>query len=138
MKTPRVPLLVLFATSSLFTSLACANEASYAKILKERDAVLSQILTAREAHVAIGGGDEEAVASARLALYSFRRDTAPSKTEQLKQQELIVAYYEKKLAALKSRKASGIVGSEEVLLATDSLLQAQQVREELQLEAKKG
>lgn len=138
MKTPRIPLLGLFATSLLFTSLARADEASYAKILKERDAVLSQILTAREAHVAIGGGDEEAVASARLALYSFRRDTAPSKTEKLKQQELIVAFYEKKLASAQSRKASGLVGSEELLLAADSLLQAQQAREELQLEVKKG
>ena len=138
MTTPRIQLLALLAVSSLFASLARADETAYAKILRERDAVLSQILTGREARSATGAGDEEAVLSARLALCSFRRDTAPSKAEKIKQQELIVAVGQKKLATLKNRVATGLVGTEDVLLATDSLLQAQQLLEELKVDAKKG
>jgi len=138
MNTPRIPLLTLLAVSSLFASLVRADEASYAKVLKERETVLSQILAAREVHFTTGGLDEEAVSSARLALWSFRRDTAPSTAEKIKEQELIVAVYEKKLATLKSRSATGVVGREDVLLATDSLLQAQQKLEELKLKEKKG
>ena len=138
MNTPRLPLLTLFAVSSLFASLVRADEASYAKVLKERETVLSQILAAREVHFTTGGLDEEAVSSARLALWSFRRDTAPSTAEKIKEQELIVAVYEKKLATLKSRSATGVVGREDVLLATDSLLQAQQKLEELKLKDKNG
>ncbi len=110
MKTPRIHLLTLLAALSLFAALARADETPYANILKERDAVLSQILSAREARLTTGGFDEEAVPAARLALYSFRRDTTPSKAEKLKQQELIVAAYEKKLAMLKSRSTAGTVG----------------------------
>ena len=138
MNTPRIPLLTLLAVSSLFASLVRADEASYAKVLKERETVLSQILAAREVHFTTGGLDEEAVSSARLALWSFRRDTAPSTAEKIKEQELIVAVYEKKLATLKSRSATGVVGREDVLLATDSLLQAQQKLEELKLKDKNG
>ena len=124
--------------SSLFASFACADETAHAKILKERDAVLSQILTERESRVATGLGDEDAVLSARLVLFSFRRDSAPSKAEKIKQQELIVAIYQKKLATLKNRAASGMVGREDILFATDSQLQAQQQLEELKLDEKKG
>jgi hypothetical protein len=138
MNTPRIPLLTLLAVSSLFASLVRADEASYAKVLKERETVLSQILAAREVHYTTGGLDEEAVSSARLALWSFRRDIAPSTAEKIKQQELIVAVYEKKLVTLKTRSATGLVGREDVLLATDSLLQAQQTLEELKLKEKKG
>jgi hypothetical protein len=138
MKTLRIQLLTLSAATSLFASLAVADETAYAKILKERDAVLSKILSDREARLATGGISEEAVPEARLALYVFRRDTAPTKAEKLKQQDLIVAVYEKKLAMLNSRAAAGIIGPEELLLARDSLLQAQQLREEFQLAGKNG
>ncbi len=138
MNTPRTLLLALFAVSSLFASLARADEAAYAKILKERDSVLSQIVAQREGQFAVGTTDDEALLAARLALCAFRRDTAPSKAEKIKQQELIVAVWQKKLASLKSRAATGVVGHEDVLLATDSLLQAQQLFEELQFDAKKG
>lgn len=138
MNIPRIQLFALLAVSSLLASLARADETAHAKILKERDAVLTQILSEREARVATGIGDQEAVLSARLALYAFRRDTAPSKAEKSKQQALIVAVWETKLASLKSRAATGAVGHDDVLLATDSLLQAKQLFEELQLDAKKG
>jgi len=138
MNTPRIQILALLAASSLFAPIARADETTYAMILKERDAVLTRILTEREARIATGIGDDEAVSSARLALCTFRRDIAPLKAEKIKQQELIVAVWQKRLASLKSRATTGVVGPEDVLLATDSLLQAQQLLEELQLDAKKG
>lgn len=131
MKTAATRLLLLISVSALLTSFACADETNHAKILKERDAVLSQILAAREARLSTGIGDDEAVLSARLALYTFRRDSASSQSEKHKQQELIVALWQKKLAGLKSRMATGLIGQDDVLLATDSLLQAQQLLEEL-------
>jgi len=136
MTTTRTQLLALLAVSSLLASLAHADETAYAKIIKERDDVLSQILTEREARSVTGIVDEEAVLSARLALCSFRRDTAPLKTEKIKQQELIVGFLQKKLATLKSRATTGVAGPEDVLLATDSLLQARQFLEELKLDEK--
>lgn len=136
MKTLPARLLAMLAVSSLFASFARANEKAYADILKQREAILSQILTEREGRAATGLADDEAVLAARGALYSFRRDTAPSPAEKIRQQELIVALYEKKLAMLKSRAATGVVGPEDVLLATDLLLQAQQKLEELKREGK--
>lgn len=138
MNTPRIQLLVLLAVSSLLAPLAPADETAYAKILKERDAILSEIVTMREGRVATGTVNDEELMAARLALWSFRRDTAPSTAEQIKQQELIVAAFQKKLAAVKDRAAAGLVSREDILLATDSLLQAQQLLEELQLGVKKS
>jgi len=138
MNTPRTLLLVWFVASSLFASLARADEASYAKILKERDAVLSQIVAQRESLFAIGTTDGEALQAARLALWSFRRDTATTKEGKIAHQESIVGLYEKNLADLKARARTGVVGSDAVLLATDSLLQAQQTLEELRTDRKTG
>jgi hypothetical protein len=138
MNTLRTQILALFAVSSLIASVGRADETAYAKILKDRDAVLSQILTEREARAATGIGDEETVVSARLALYSFRRNTALSKVEKIKQQELIVAVWQKKLATLKGLSATGVIGHDAVLLATDSLLEAQQIMEELKRDGNKG
>lgn len=141
MNTPRTRLLALLAVSALFAPLARADETAYAKILKERDLILSQIVTQREAQFAIGSTDDGALVAARLALWSFRRDTTPSKAEKIKQQELIVEVFQKELVAVKSRVTAGLAGREDILLATDSLLQARQFLEELQLnelDAKKG
>lgn len=134
----RIRILALLAVSSLFVSVGRADEAAYGKILKERDAVLSQILATREARLKSGAGDEAAITSARLVLYAFRRDTAASRAEKLRQQELIVAVWQKELASIKVRATTGIAGPEDVLQMTDSLLQARQVFEELQRDMKKG
>lgn len=131
-------ILALLAAALLFASLSRADETAHAKILKERDAVLSQILAEREGRVSSGLVDEDAVLSARLALLTFRRDTAQSKADKIKQQELIVAIYPKKIATLKARFEAGVTGHEEVLLATDAQLQAQQILEELKADEKKG
>lgn len=81
---------------------------------------------------------DESLLSARVALWSFRRDTATSPAAKIQQQELIIGLQEKKLATLKGRAAAGVVGREEILLATDAFLQAQQTLEKLRLPLKKG
>lgn len=138
MNTPRLRLFVCFAVAPFLAALARADEASYASLLKERDAVLTQILAYRERAVATGIVKEQDVISARVALWSFRRDTATSTAEKIKQQELIVGVWQKKLDGQKSRLKSGMASDEDILIATDSLLQARQVLEELKLEAKQG
>jgi hypothetical protein len=129
-------LIGLLAISLSIAALAPADEVSYAKVLKERDAVLSQLVANRESAARVAG-DENLVA-ARLALWSFRRDTASSKVEKIKQQELIVGVFQKRLDFQKSRVKAGIAGADDVLLATNSLLEEQQLLEELRLDVKKG
>ena len=99
MKTPLLRFVTFVSLSSaLFSFCGAANE--YAEILKERDAVLSKILAAHEARFAIGHANEDALFSARVALYSFRRDTAAARAEKIKQQELIVDAHERRLTAV--------------------------------------
>jgi hypothetical protein len=138
MKTKYVRYLVLFALSSLLAAFARADAAAYSQVLKERDAVLSQILALRESRLASGVGDDSAVLAARIALWSFRRDTASSKQEKIKQQEYIVRAHEKRLSVLKGRVAVGVDGDDNVLFATDELLQAKQLLEELRLDERAG
>jgi len=126
----RILLLALVALG-LSVSVARADDAMYANILKERDAVLSQILAEREAYAKNGAVDERAVTEARLALLSFRRDTAPSTADKIAQQQQIVALHEKSLAVSKQRAEAGVIMRDEVLLATDAWLQAKQLLEEL-------
>lgn len=126
---------IVVAVLSLIVTSARADEASYAKILKEREAVLSELVTLQESRRATGTIDEKALLSARLALSSFRRDTATSLAEKIKHQETIVGVHEKELAEAKARFATGLVTQEAILLAKDSLLQAQQTLEELRLKS---
>jgi len=131
MNTSHTRLLVLLAVSFQCASLARADETAYAKILKERDSVLAQIVVQREGRFATGTTSDEALVAARVALWSFRRDTGPLKAEKIKQQKLIVAVFETRLEDLKRRMAAGISTDEDLLLARDALLQAQQLLEEL-------
>ncbi len=111
-----------------------ADSASYAKVIRERDAVLSQILAERESGRPTGLADEDAITSDRIALYAFRRDVATSVAEKLKNQELIVDAREKQLASIKAKSRAGTVGNIDILMATDRALQAKQVLEQLKLD----
>jgi len=129
--------VALAATVLLLTSSARADEAAYAAVIKERDQVLSEILSARESRRATGTADEESIAAAQLALYSFRRDAATATGEQIKQQELIVRLFEKKLEITQAKTKAGLVGNIEVLEARAPLLEARQRLEELRLKEKR-
>lgn len=133
MKSPLKYHILIIATllSSVWSSHA--DEASYAKIVKERDRVLSQILAHRESKRSVGLGDEEAIAKAQLALFSFRRAVAPTISGKIKIQESIVAVFEKKLKHVNAKMKSGAATGLEVLEATDLVLEAKQKLEELRL-----
>ena len=109
-----------------------------AALKKERDAVLSEIVSYQESLFATGTADKAAVTSAHLALRTFRRDTAATVAEKIKQQESIVQAYEKNLATVKTRMNTGLGTRFDFLTATDVLLQAKQLLEELKLNEKKS
>ena len=124
-------LLVLAAT-------ARGDATAYAQLLKERDAVLAKIVAHHEGKRAAGIVDDEAMFSAQLALYSFRRDSSELKEEKLRLQEQIVSLHEKRLLGVKARVQSGRSDPVEVLQATDSLLAAKQSLEAMRSTEKKG
>ena len=132
MKSP----IILFIISLFAASIIHADETEYARILKERDDILSKMVAFKEAQLANGTlFNPEELASARLALWTLRRDTAKTSTEKIKQHELIVDLYEKQLGPVKRRYDLGLVTWYEVLTATDALLQAKQTLEEMKLAA---
>jgi len=138
MKTTYIRIVTLVALATMLTASVYGDAAAYAKIIKERDAVLSQILSERERMRNTGTANEEAIFSAQIALYSFRRDTASTVSERIKNQELIVAAHDKRLAEIKKQAQAGAATNMDTLLATDGLLQAKQILEELKMGEKKS
>lgn len=133
MKNNDVRTLVLLVSSLLFATFVRADEIPYEQILTERDAVLSRILAEHEFRGRSGFGDPEKAFAARIALWSFRRDTAVTKEEKIKQQELMVQEHDKNHATVKERMSAGLADAFSVLLATDKLLEAKQVLAELRM-----
>src|SRR5687768_9589329 len=111
--------------------LASAETPAYAAILKERDAVLSKIVAAQEARSAAGHTNQDAVFTSRIALHTFRRDIANSPQAKIAHQQLIVAEQQRKLAAVHGQAQVGGVSEVDVLTATDALLAAKQMLEQL-------
>lgn len=139
MKTTNVRALALVTLSSLWCSVLVADDSSaYAQILRERESVLTQILNAQESRRATGHADEEAIFTAQVSLYSFRRDTATTPADKVKHQLMIVAVHEKKLATFHAKARTGRVAHLEVLRATDGLLRERQALEELRAREKNG
>ena len=118
-----------------FSASLKADPAGYASILKERDDVLSKIVTNLEERYRVGGGSGEAVFAARLTLCSFRRDTAQATSQKIQQQEQIVTLQEKRLSGIKANPTSDSI---DVLRATDGLLEAKQLLESLRASEKNG
>jgi hypothetical protein len=138
MKNTQVRFICMVAAFMLATITSRADSSTYAQVIKERDDVLSQILAEREGKRLSGLPDEEAIAAAQLALYSFRRDSATVTGEKIKNQGLIIRIYDKKLELEKAKFSAGLAGRIQVLEATAPLLEAKQVLEELRLIEKKG
>jgi hypothetical protein len=138
MKTTNVRTLALVTLATLGSALVADDSVAYAQILKERERVLSQILKAQESRRATGLADEEAIFSAQVSLYLFRRDTAANREDKVKHQSMIVAVHEKKLAIIKEKAKTGAVADVEVLRTTDGLLREKQALEELRAREKTG
>src|SRR4051812_23847215 len=106
--TPKYTLLGIgLALLTMISSLR-ADTAGYAAILKERDAVLSKIVTETENRLSSGAGDDEAVTFSKLALYTFRRDAASTSSQKIQIQKDIVLLQEMRLGKLKAQATSGI------------------------------
>jgi len=90
--------------------------------VQDRDAMLANILREQENLLAAGQRNEESVFLSRVALYSFRRDTAPAVAEKIKNQELLVSAYEKNEAHFRDRRAAGVSTDFDVLTKTEDLL----------------
>lgn len=119
-----IPALMLVL--AMLVPSAQASSPEIAQIVRERDATLSQIVTALEERYQSGSVNMSAVFAARLALATFRRDVAPNPQEKRAQQEAIVALWEKQLANEKAREKAGIADPIEVLTVTAELLAAKQ------------
>jgi hypothetical protein len=122
--------LFLFSVtlSLALTASLKADPAAYASVLKQRDDVLSRIVSHHEQRLRAGSGSEEEVLAARLTLYTFRRDTARTTREKIQEQEQVVALHEKRLSNTKSNLT---LESIEVLRVTDGWLEAKQMLESL-------
>lgn len=126
------------AVASLSAAVARADADALSKIVRDREAVLAEILSTREARLRTGGGSPEAVFAARVSLLKFRRDTATSWPERLKQQELITDAYRTRLAEFDARAKAGILDVEERLVAKEQLLEAMQTLEGLRSDTPNG
>jgi hypothetical protein len=131
MKSPQTRTLPVIVLSLLSAVMYGAESSTYAQIVKQREEILSQILREHEGRQARGHAVEEEIFAAQISLYSFRRDTATTIPEKMKHQQMIVAANEKRLAVAKGKSQVGRVANVEVLRATDGVLQAKQVLEEL-------
>ena len=133
MKTNDVRTLVIMLSSLVFVTLVRADETSYEQILKERDAVLSKMLALQESRLSSGLADPEKISAARIALWNFRRDTAVTKEDKIKLQELLVQEHGRNLAEVKARSAVGLGNPLDELQATDKFLEGKQVLAELRM-----
>ena len=127
---------LLIAASLSFVSIGRADDSAYVQVIKKREAVLSEILSVREAKFAAGACDEAAVFSARLALLTFRRNVAPTVAGKISQQEVIEHILAEELAVLERQSTGGTGDREGLLVAREALLQADQLLEELRLQLK--
>ena len=127
--------IILAALLTLISSTAYGDDVR-AKLIEERDDVLSQILAYHERRESVGAGSEKDVTVAKLALYSFRRDTARELAKKIEYQSLIITIHEENLNTIKRKKDSGLADVVDVWTARDQLLQSKILLEEFKSEAR--
>lgn len=132
MKTSLVRKIALLAPFVFPIFSAFATSPALNAILKERDETLPKIFEWQKAAQKQGAAENPAaVFLAEAAPYSFRRDAAPVVEEKIKNQQLIVAAYDRREEELKSRAAAGLMNPLEALRARDEQLQAKPKLEQL-------
>jgi len=137
MKSTHIASLALAALLTISASSVRGDTDSYQESLKRRDSILLQIVAELENRRASGKADDEAVFSAKLALYRFRRDTASSKVEKLANQRKIVKECDARLARLITFAEKGSFDSLEMLRAKDAVLEANLLLQELKSSVRK-
>ena len=100
-------------------------------IIKSRDAKLQQIVSFYEARASSGVSHDQELHDAKLALYSFRRDSSSAQAQKVEWQAKIVALEEAVEALVKNQYSSAIVDSATVWRAEDTTLAARQKLAEL-------
>ncbi|MDR3404602.1 MAG: hypothetical protein P4L99_19020 [Chthoniobacter sp.] len=119
-------MLTLLQISSLFANDAQSTPASVDAVVKQRIALLTQIVEYTKKQYDMGEVTEEQILNTTLELYALSRDSSKSKAEQITWQERIIAVEQKKKASIDHQAASGIVGSVDALRAAERVLAAEQ------------
>lgn len=127
---PRRALLFIVGLSVASVAVQ-AGSPELATLIRERDATLARIVSSLEERCRNGGGDEQSVFAARLALATFRRDVAATPAEKIARPRAIVVLREEQLANVQARAKVGLSDAVGVLTATDELLAAKQTLLEL-------
>lgn len=104
---------------------------SRSALVAERDALLSKIVSQIESRREMGLTNEDDLIAAKLALSVFRRESSADASHKVEHQREILALLEDKLRALKDRAKNGAADSLDVLKATDDVLAAKLVLQEL-------
>jgi hypothetical protein len=131
MKTAILLIAIFLNTVPLLADDAQRAPTTIHTIVKERIAVLTQIIETTKKQYTAGEATEEEILNATLELYSLNRDSSKIRSEQISWQERIVATEKKKKALLEQLASSGNVGPVDVLRATERVLAAEQKRLEL-------
>jgi len=131
MKTTILLVLALLQISPLFADDAKSTPASVDAFVKQRLALLTQIVEYTKKQYDLGEATEEQLLDATLELYALSRDSSKSKAEQITWQERIVAIEEKKKASIDRQAASGSAAPVDALRAAEQVLAAKQKRLEL-------
>ncbi|MEI9893549.1 MAG: hypothetical protein WDN28_06520 [Chthoniobacter sp.] len=132
MKTVIFLALLLGQISALFAEDAPSTAASIDDLVKQRIAVLTQIIEYTRKQYDVGEATEEQLLNATLDLDVLHRDSAKSRAEQIAWQERIVAIEQKKKASIDRQVASGNAAQIDALRAAERVLAAEQKRLELQ------
>ena len=127
---------VLLVSLLLWSGLLLADDSqpslTIETLVKQRIALLTQILEIAEKRYHAGGITEEQFLNATIDLYALKRDSAKIPAEQVSWQERIVAVERQKKASLEKQMSVGTAGVVDVLRASERVLAAEQKQLELQ------
>jgi outer membrane protein TolC len=100
-------------------------------IVKERIAILTQMIDITKKEYEAGRVPEAQVFDTTIELYSLNRDSSKTHREQISWQERIIAIEKEKKAVLERLVVAGMAEQVDVLRATERVLAAEQKRLEL-------
>lgn len=138
MITLKTRLIVILAIVSIASACDRMDKTEYNSIIKERDAILTELVNAQEIRLKNAVGSQEELMAARIALLTFRRDSADSKEEKMTQQAMIIDVYEKQVESLKLRASMGLATRFDIMAFKEYILREKQIYEELRLNIQRG
>lgn len=103
-----------------------AQEPTLAEIIKQRGAVLEQIVANVEAQAKTGTSDGSEVYEAKVSLFNFRRETAADTKAKIEWQQKIVSLEQETKSDAEKSAAAGLAPPVIALRAEERLLAAKQ------------